>query len=135
MTRRLLVVVALLLPVLARAQLHFPQLRTTLVRLEGTWGPPRPGHSAAADLELEHGDDEDRMQVETARILMGDRSGPDVLAEASARRPAFRVRGPRQLLARLDAAEPGQHVEITGYIRSGSTELQASSVIVGDQGR
>jgi hypothetical protein len=115
----------------AVAQLRFPQTRTALVRFEGTWGPPRQEHTAAADLLLERGKAHDRMQVEEARVITGDRSGPDVLAEAQARRPSFRLRGPVDLLARLDGAQPGEHVQMTGYLRSGSADLTLSSVVVG----
>ena len=132
MLPRLALVALVLTPFGASGELRFPQTRTTLVRFQGTWGPPQPGHVAAADLELEHGKVTARMQVETARVLMGDRSGPDVLAEASGRRPSFRLRGPRELLTRLDGARPGQHVEIAGYLRSGSPELELTAVTLGD---
>ena len=128
--RRLLVVGLLFVSVAALAQLRTLQTRTSLVRLDGTWGAPQAGH-AAADLSLEDGKTQRRMQVETARVLMGDRSGPDVLAEASGRRPGFRLRGPRELLDRLATANAGEHVEITGYLRSGSPDLQVTSVTVG----
>jgi hypothetical protein len=111
------------------------QSRTILVRLDGTWGPPVPGRVAAADLDVELEKRTERFQVEEARVLSGGRSGSDVLTEAQGRRPAFRLRGPREVLAPLAEARPGQAVELTGYLRAGSAELSLSGAVVKADGR
>lgn len=134
--RAIVLVLALVCAVRVYAQPGIiPQSRTTLIVLDGTWGPPRPGHAAAADLILARGDAHYRVQVEQVRVLMGDVSGQDVIAEASARRPAFRLRGPEELLKRLDQAKAGAHVEITGYHVPGSLDLEVAGVVVGDEPR
>jgi hypothetical protein len=104
--------------------------RADLIRLEGRLGPPAPGRSAAADLELETPAGRMRLQVESARVLRGERSGPDFLDEVSAYRPSLLVQGPAEVLAKLTKATPGSRLVITGYHRSGSRTFALSSVEV-----
>jgi hypothetical protein len=107
-----------------------PGPNVNLIRLEGRVGPPEPGRSAAADLELALGEQRIRLQAESARVLRGERMGADFLDEVSAQRPSLIVHGPPELVERLGGARPGDHVVVTGYHRSGSRSFMLSTVEV-----
>jgi len=99
-----------------------------LVVFEGRVGPPEPGRSAAADLELDVGGTRLRFQVSRARVLRGSFLGADLLAELSPHRPSLYLRGPDELLKKLKVATPDDRVELTGYHRTGSRDLLVSDV-------
>jgi hypothetical protein len=107
-----------------------PGSRTAQIRLEGYIGPPAPGRSSAADLVLEHDEKRIRFQVDSARVLQGNRSGPDFLDEVSAEPAKLIVEGPGELLAKLVAAQPAERVVLTGYHRSGSRNFAIAAVEV-----
>jgi hypothetical protein len=99
-----------------------------LVVFEGRVGPPEPGRSAAADLELDVGGTRLRFQVSRVRVLRGSFLGADLLAELSPHRPSLYLRGPDELLKKLKVATPDDRVELTGYHRTGSRDLLVSDV-------
>jgi hypothetical protein len=107
-----------------------PGPRVAQLRLDGYVGPPAPGRSSAADLVLEHAGRRIRFQAESARVLQGDRSGQDFLDEVSADPPKLILQGPDEVLAKLEQAQPGDRVVLTGYHRSGSRTFALSSVEV-----
>ena len=106
--------------------------RTILIRLEGRMGPPSSTRVAAASLLLQVGERTLQFQVDEARVLRGDRFGPDVLDELAGRWPSLFVRGPASLLQRLTAAGPGDRVVLTGYHRAGSREFALAEVKTAD---
>ena len=95
-------------------------------------GPPSSNRVAAASLVLRVGDRDLQFQVDEARVLRGDRFGPDVLAELAGRWPNLFVRGPASLLQRFTAARPGDRAVLTGYHRAGSREFAVAEVKVAD---
>lgn len=127
----LLVALALVKPATAQERPTGPT-PTTLVRLEGRMGAPSSDRVAAADVVLRVGDRDLRFQVDEARVLRGDRFGPDVLAELAGRWPSLFARGPAPLLERLVAAGSGDRIVLTGYHRAGSREFSVAEVKVAD---
>ena len=99
-----------------------------LVVFEGRVGPPEPGRSAAADLELDVAGTRLRFQVSRVRVLRGSFLGADLLAELSPQRPSLYLRAPDELLKKLASATPADRVELTGYHRTGSRDLLVSDV-------
>jgi hypothetical protein len=107
-----------------------PGVRVAQIRLEGYVGAPARGRSSAADLAFEHGEKRIRFQVESARVIQGNRSGPDFLDEVSAAPAKLTVEGPDELLDELERAQPGNRVVLTGYHRTGSRNFAVSAVEV-----
>jgi hypothetical protein len=107
-----------------------PSESPALVVFEGRVGPPEPGRSAAADLELAVAGTPLRFQVSRVRVLRGSFLGADLLAELSPQRPSLYLRGPDELLQKLGSATPDDRVELTGYHRTGSRDLLVSDVQV-----
>ena len=64
------------------------------------------------------------------RLLSGDRLASSVLDQVRPYRPNFILRGPVELLRKLDGARPGAHVTITGTYRSGMRDLLVGSLEV-----
>ena len=114
--------------VLADLPIQPPAESPALVVFEGRIGPPEPGRSAAADLELDVTGERLRFQVSRVRVLRGSFLGADLLAELSPHRPSLYLRGPDELLQKLKAAGPDVRVELTGYHRTGSRDLLVSDV-------
>lgn len=104
--------------------------RPEIYKLVGTWGPPRPDHTASADLTVEVEGALRRFQVEDAITVVGDRIGSELLAEVSQYRPALRLSGPKELLARLSGAADRAPVTIVGYRPLGSRRFMVSDVDV-----
>ena len=105
-----------------------PSESPALVVFEGRVGPPEPGRSAAADLELDVSRERLRFQVSRVRVLRGSFLGADLLAELSPQRPSLYLRGPDELLQKLKSTTPDDRVELTGYHRTGSRDLLVSDV-------
>jgi len=120
----------LLALVLADLPVQPPGESPALVVFEGRVGPPEPGRSAAADLELDVDGTRVRFQVSRVRVLRGSFLGADLLAELSPHRPSLYLRGPDELLKKLRSATPDDRVELTGYHRTGSRNLLVSDVDV-----
>jgi hypothetical protein len=120
----------LLALVLADLPVQPPGESPALVVFEGRVGPPEPGRSAAADLELDADGTRVRFQVSRVRVLRGSFLGADLLAELSPHRPSLYLRGPDELLKKLRSATPDDRVELTGYHRTGSRNLLVSDVDV-----
>ena len=120
----------LLALVLADLPVQPPGESPALVVFEGRVGPPEPGRSAAADLELDIDGTRVRFQVSRVRVLRGSFLGADLLAELSPHRPSLYLRGPDELLKKLRSATPDDRVELTGYHRTGSRNLLVSDVDV-----
>ena len=120
----------LLALVLADLPVQPPGESPALAVFEGRVGPPEPGRSAAADLELDVDGTRVRFQVSRVRVLRGSFLGADLLAELSPHRPSLYLRGPDELLKKLRSATPDDRVELTGYHRTGSRNLLVSDVDV-----
>jgi hypothetical protein len=99
---------------------------TIEIRLAGRVGPPMPGRTPAAELELAADDARMRFQVEETLVTRGKRLGADVLAELAPYHPSLRLHGPAELLKEVASARAGDWLEITGQYRSGSRELNVT---------
>ena len=108
---------------------------TVLVVLEGRLGPPPDERTAGATLQLDVKGERRAFQVERARVLRGERFGPDVVDEVSPFRPSLYLRGPDGLLMQIERAGPADRLAITGYYRSGSRNFLVSAVHVVDAAR
>ena len=102
--------------------------RASQLRLEGYLGALPPGQTTEAELTIQWGGASHPFQVTKARLLSGDRLAASVLDEVRPYRPNFILRGPAELLGRLDEAGPERRVTITGQYRSGGRDLYVGAV-------
>jgi len=96
--------------------------------LEGYVGAPPEGRRERADLRLRAGKTDVRFQVTEARVSSSSMLPSTIFNRVRPYRPNFILRGPRELIERVEKAAPGDHLRIVGGWRSGTRDLLLSSV-------
>ena len=100
------------------------------IRLEGWVGQPPAGWTPRGEVQVHVNDADVNLHVNAVRVLSGDSFGPDVLAGLVAKRPGLYLYGPPPLLKRFTAAKPGTYLALVGYLRRGTSDMNASGVTV-----
>jgi hypothetical protein len=101
--------------------------RAFRIRLEGYVGAPSEERREEADLTLRVDETDLRFQVTRATMLSGGLAS-DVFDRVVPYNPNFILRGPKELLARIDGAPPGKRLVIVGQGRLGTRDLLVGSV-------
>jgi hypothetical protein len=99
-----------------------------LIRIQGHVGPPRESDRKIAVLTLREGKRMIDLTVDEIWVISGNAVGVDVLHEVEPYTPSMSVSGPKEVLARLNAASPDDPLELIGYYRRGQRLLMLSSV-------
>jgi hypothetical protein len=100
------------------------------VRLEGWVGQPPAGWAPRGEVQIRVKEDNVNLQVNDVRVLAGGAFGPDVLAGLVANRPGLYLYGPPPLLERFSTAKPETYLALVGYLRKGTSNMNASDVTV-----
>ena len=98
------------------------------LRLEGWVGQPPAGWAPRGEVQVRAKEANVNFQVNEVRVLAGEGFGPDVLAGLVAKRPGLYLFGPPPLLDRFTAAKPETYVALVGYLRKGTSSMNASDV-------
>ena len=100
------------------------------LRLEGWVGQPPTGWAPRGEVQVRVNKEDVNLQVNELRVLSGESFGPDVLAGLVAKRPGLYLYGPPPLLERFTAAKPQTYLALVGYLRKGTSDMNASDVTV-----
>ena len=100
------------------------------LRLEGWVGHAPAGRASRGEVQVRVNKEDVNLEVNTVRVLSGESFGPDVLAGLVATRPGLYLYGPPPLLKRFTAAKPETYVALVGYLREGTSDMNASDVTV-----
>ena len=103
-------------------------LRPLLLRFEGHVGAPRDGDRNIFELTMRRDDRIIRFTVDEVWVLSGDALGMQVLDELRPYDPNVSVAGPREVVDRMEHADPNDRLEMTGFLRIGQRILQLSGV-------
>jgi hypothetical protein len=103
-------------------------LRPLLLRFEGHVGAPREGDRNIFELTMRRQDRIMRFTIDEVWVLSGDALGMQVLDELRPYDPNVSVAGPREVVDRLEHADPKDRLEVTGFLRVGQRILQLSGV-------
>jgi hypothetical protein len=122
-----LVLAFLVAPMLADARSDFGQ-RPLLLRFEGHVGAPRDGDRNIFELTMRRENRVIRFTIDEVWVLSGDALGMQVLDELRPYDPNVSVAGPREVVDRLEHADPNDRLEVTGFLRVGQRILQLSGV-------
>ena len=98
------------------------------LRLDGYVGPPPEGRREMANLLIRAGSKDVRFQVTQTTVLAGNITPSSVFSRIRPFRPNFLLRGPRELIAKVEGAAPGDRLRIVGDWRSGSRNLAVATV-------
>jgi hypothetical protein len=124
---RIALAVALLVaPMLAYAGDDFA--RPLLLRFEGHVAAPREGDRNIFELTMRREDRIIRFTIDEVWVLSGDALGMQVLDQLRPYDPNVSVAGPREVVDRLEHADPNDRLEVTGFLRVGQRILQLSGV-------
>ena len=98
------------------------------IKIEGHVGPPRPGETVIAELQLRHDRETIVFQVREIWVLSGNAAGVDVLHEVEPYKPNMTLTGPAEVVNHLVKASPDEQVDVIGYFRRGARMLMLSSI-------
>ena len=130
-SRDLFLWVALLMllsgPVQAQLRTHMAVPEIVNVRLIGHLGPWQ-SHRGETDLTLGYGSRIFHFQLQLLRVLAGEESSFDILADAAPYYPNFILQGPEDQIQQLAWAKPSEHIEITATLRIGSQLLRVTDI-------
>jgi hypothetical protein len=119
-----------LLAALLSSRVALAQEDMLQVRLEG-WVAQHPaGWAPRGEVQVRAKEANVNFQVNEVRVLAGDGFGPDVLSGLVARRPGLYLFGPPPLLDRFTGAKPETYLALVGYLRKGTSNMNASDVTV-----
>jgi hypothetical protein len=120
-----LAVVTLVLPAaIADARAARPQR----LRMDGYVGPPAEGQREMADLQMGAGRKTVRFQVTDAIVTGGGVLPSAIFARIRPYTPNLILRGPQDLISRVENAAPGDRLRIMGLWRSGVRDFTVASV-------
>ena len=98
------------------------------LRMDGYVGPPPEGRNEIADLLIRAGSKDVRFQVTRATVLSGDTMAATIFRRVRPFSPNFFLRGPQELVAKVEGAAPGDRLRIVGMWRPGSRDLMVATV-------
>jgi hypothetical protein len=114
-------------------QMPPPVFEIERIRIEGYLGTPQP-RSGTTDLTLGHKVKIYRFQLTRLQVLFGNEPYSHILADVQPYRPNFVLYGPKSEMRKLDTAQLGERIEITGTIHEGGRNVLVQDIKVGPPG-